>query len=177
MFLGLLSFSLLSHFYDISFVKTLEDKSLENILGCAKRFAIIARCYMFLANVRKHSARGGIYRLYYYRNRFRFLCRVSETSKSTWEAVWAERVLRMITIILQPASETGRFSWGYWPCSSRLQQPLQLPRSSSCYCFSFEIKYYSNLPPPPFCGLLFKNCSLVFSQLPHPVSLWKSHFS
>ena len=28
-------------------------------------------------SLRKHSARGGIYRMYYYRNRFRFLCRVA----------------------------------------------------------------------------------------------------
>ena len=36
---------------------------------------------------------------------------------------------------------------------------------------------YSNLPPPPFCGLLPRSCSLVSSHLPQPVSLWKSHFS
>ena len=57
----------------------------------------------------KHSARGGLQRMYYYRNLLRFLCRVSETSKSTWEAVWAKRVLRMITIILHPASEHRTF--------------------------------------------------------------------
>ena len=109
MFLGLLSFSLQSFLWKIV-RKTLEAKTLENILGCAKRFAIIARCYMFLANVRKHSARGGIYRMYYYRNLLRFLYRESETSKSTWDAVWAERVHRMITIILHPASELRTFS-------------------------------------------------------------------
>ena len=59
--------------------------------------------------IQKHSARRGIYRMYYYRNLLRFLCRVSETSKSTWEAVWAKRVLRMITIIGQPASELRTF--------------------------------------------------------------------
>ena len=39
--------------------------------------------YYRIAYTQKHSARGGIYRLYYYRNRFRFLCRVCDTSKST----------------------------------------------------------------------------------------------
>ena len=35
----------------------------------------------------------------------------------------------------------------------------------------------SNLPPPPFSGFLLSCCVLVLSQLPQPVSLWKSHFS
>ena len=38
-------------------------------------------------------------------------------------------------------------------------------------------RYYSILPPPPFSGLLSSGCWLVLSQLPQPVSLWKSHFS
>ena len=35
----------------------------------------------------------------------------------------------------------------------------------------------SNLPPPPFSGFLLSCCVLVLSQLPQPVSLWKSYDS
>ena len=36
---------------------------------------------------------------------------------------------------------------------------------------------YSNLPPPPCCGLQYSSCWFVLSQRPQPVSWWKSHCS